>query len=143
MATYGLGNYLYEIVVNNGSANFHFFDPEDAENTADVSVPQGDFPGSSKATDRDVADLAFAQCQKIMNDKRDARIAHEQVEALKAKQAEDRHLRDTEADFVNNSRELADTSPTGAQAEAQPEKKAPAHTNQSQDNVADDSKKKK
>jgi hypothetical protein len=142
MAVFGLGNYLYELNVDNGSANFHFYDPEDAENTADVSVPQSDFNGA-KATDRTIADLAFAQCQKVMNDKRDARQAREQIDALKAKQTEDRRQRDAETDFINNSRELADTTPTGSQREAQEDKKAPAHSPQSQDSVPDDSRKKK
>jgi glutamine cyclotransferase len=65
MAEYGLGNFVYELEVSDGNANFKFRDPEDASNTAEVSVHQSDFPeGINQADSRQVADLAFAQCSK-------------------------------------------------------------------------------
>lgn len=125
----GLGNFLYELEVKDGSANFHFYDPEDAGNTADVSVSKDDFPeGINQPDSRQVADLAFAQCSKVLNDKRDARIRKQAAADLEAKHDEDARQREEAADFLNNSQELADTTPTGGAAVEEPPKSAPAHT---------------
>jgi hypothetical protein len=140
MAQFGLGNFLYELDVTDGSANFRFIDPDDASNVAEVSVPQSEFPEGQKATSRDVADLAYAQCAKVLNDKRDARLQKEAVDDLKEKQAEDRRQREEAADFFNHSQDLADTTPTGGQTKREADKPAPAHKPQVQDTTPDDSK---
>lgn len=141
MAQFGLGNFVYELEVSDGKANFSFRDPEDANNTAQVSVSQSDFPeGITQADSRQVADLAFAQCSKVLNDKRDARIRKQEADALENKHAEDARQREEAADFNNNSQELANTTPTGGQPPVEAPKSAPAHKAQSQDSVPDDSK---
>jgi hypothetical protein len=128
MATYGLGNFQYDIKVEDGNANFNFFDPEDASNTASVSVPQKEFPeGVTQADTREVADLAYAQCQKVLNDKRDARIQKSEEDALAKKQEEDAAAREAAADFHANSNDLADTTPTGSAATEETPAAAPAH----------------
>jgi hypothetical protein len=138
MAEYGLGNFVYELEVSDGNANFKFRDPEDASNTAEVSVHQSDFPeGINQADSRQVADLAFAQCQKVLNDKRDKRLHKEASEGLTAKQEEDARAREAAADFHNNSQDLANTTPTGSEGKQEAAKAAPAHTSS---NVEDDSK---
>jgi creatinine amidohydrolase/Fe(II)-dependent formamide hydrolase-like protein len=142
MAEYGLGNFVYELEVSDGSANFKFRDPDDASNTAEVSVHQSDFPeGINQADSRQVADLAFAQCSKVLNDKRDKRLHAEASEDLAAKQKEDARAREAAADFHNNSQELADTTPTGSEGKQEEAKAAPAHNPDTV--VGDDSKKSK
>jgi hypothetical protein len=128
MAQFGLGNFIYELEVSDGKANFNFRDPEDANNTAQVSVSQKDFPeGIPQADSRQVAELAFAQCSKVLNDKRDARIRKEAADALEKKHAEDARQREEAADFHNNSQELANTTPTGGQPPAEAPQAAPPH----------------
>lgn len=142
MATYGLGNFQYDITVEDGNANFKFFDPQDASNTASVSVPQKEFPDGIKQADtREVADLAYAQCQKVLNDKRDARIKKEEEDALAKKQDEDASAREAAADFHANSGDLADTTPTGSPAAEETPTAAPAHKEPAA--KAEDSKAKK
>lgn len=107
MAQYGLGNFLYELEVSGGAANFSFFDQEDATNHAEVSVPAKDFPeGIADATSRQVADYAFSLCAKDLNDKRDKRIRKQASDALAAKQDEDARAREAAADFLNNANDV-------------------------------------
>lgn len=138
---YGLGNFLYDLEVKDGKALFHFYDPDDAANTAEVEVAKSDFPeGITKADSRQVADLAYAQCSKVLNDKRDARIRKEEADQLATKQAEDQRQREEAEDFFNSTEELANTTPTGGDPEKSEDKAAPAHDSKSQDSVEDDSK---
>lgn len=104
---YGLGNFVYEIDVKDGKANFAFRDPEDASNTADVSVAQADFPEGVSADDRRVADLAFDQCQRVLNEKRDARIKKEAADATKASTDADAKARQEAQDFLANAQHVA------------------------------------
>jgi hypothetical protein len=105
---YGLGNFLYEIDIADGSANFKFWDADDASNTAEVSVAQKDFPeGVKDADSRQVADLAFSQCQKVLNDKRDARMKKEAADEITAKQEEDKRVREEAADVLANGQDVA------------------------------------
>lgn len=140
MAQYGLGNFLYELTVDDGKSKFHFFDPEDADNTADVEVAKKDFPdGISDPDSRQVAELAFSQCSKLLNDSRDDRIRRTAASELSAKHAADARAREAAADFNNNSQELADTTATGSQTKIPADQKAPPHNEPSQDSVDDDS----
>lgn len=108
MAEYGLGNFLYTLDVVDGKANFKFRDPEDASNTAEVSVSQSDFPdGVTQADARQVADVAYAQCSKVLNDKRDARVRKQAAKDLEAKHEEDARVRESAADFLNNAQDAA------------------------------------
>jgi hypothetical protein len=112
MARYGLGNFEYEVTVKDGAAHFDFYDPEDADNTAQVSVASKDFPeGVTQATSRQVADLAYSQCSKVLNDKRDARIKKQAAADLDAKLGEDARAREAGADFLNNANDVQ-TQPT-------------------------------
>jgi len=106
MATFGLGNFLYELTVQDGKASFHFYDQDDAENTADVSLGTKDFNGYS-ADSRQVADIAYAQASKVLNDKRDARLAKKAAADLSVKQTEDSRLREAGEDFQNNAQDVA------------------------------------
>jgi hypothetical protein len=141
MARYGLGNFLYDIEVRDGNAEFNFFDPEDAENTAQVTIAQKDFAEGLSADSRQVADQAYAEVEKQLNDKRDARIKREAVQATTESVEEEARARAAAADFHNNAQDLADTTPSGGQGEAPREQKAPPHNAQSQDSVADQSQK--
>lgn len=106
MPTFGLGNFLYDLEVKDGKANFHFYDDEDADNTADVTLSAKDFNGFD-ATSRQVADIAYAQAAKVLNDKRDARLAKQAQKDLAAKQTEDARSREAQADFTNNAKDVA------------------------------------
>lgn len=116
--TYGLGNFLYTIDVADGNANFKFWDQEDASNTAEVSVSQKDFPaGITDADSRQVADLAFDQCQKVLNEKRDARVKKQATDELAEKQKEDARVREVSAEILANGQD-----PAVAPAEIQKDK---------------------
>lgn len=144
MAEFGLGNYLYTLAVKDGNATFDFRDPEDADNTATVSVSQEDFPeGITQADSRQVADLAYSQCAKVLNDKRDARIRKVEAEKLDSKLTEDARQREEAAEFHNNSQELANTTPTGVTApEQKPDKAAAPHKESDRTSDETDDKKK-
>lgn len=107
MAQFGLGNFLYEIEVTDGGAKFHFFDNDDASNTADVTVAAKDFPEGAPATSRQVADLAFSQCSKVLNDKRSTRLRKEEAEATDARLTEESRVREAGEDFHNNAQDVA------------------------------------
>lgn len=139
MAQFGLGNFVYEVSVKDGAANFEFRDPEDANNTASVSVDQSDFPEGAPADSRQVAEHAFAQCEKVLNDARDARLHKEAADAHQAQLDEQARQREAAAEWRNNSQELADTTPTGVVPEAKPDKAAAKHDNRELDSVPDDS----
>jgi hypothetical protein len=105
---YGLGNFLYELEVSDGNANFKFWDAEDAANTAEVSVSQKDFPeGVKDADSRQVADIAYTQCQQVLNDKRDARLKKEAADNVAEKQKEDKRVREEAADVLANGQDVA------------------------------------
>lgn len=107
MAQYGLGNYLYEVEVKDGAAHFDFFDPDDAGNTAQVTVNQNDFPeGVTDPTSRQVADIAFAKVAHDLDDARDARIRKQATSDLQEKHAEDKRQREASAEFINNADEV-------------------------------------
>lgn len=123
MATYGLGNFKYDITVNGTSANFKFFDPEDVTNTAEVSLHEKDFPeGITEPDTREVAEVALAQCQKLLNDKRDARIKKEREAELDEQSEETKRSREAANDFLANTQEGGGTN--GApKSDAKPAKK--------------------
>jgi regulator of protease activity HflC (stomatin/prohibitin superfamily) len=104
---YGLGNFIYEIDVKDGKANFTFRDPEDASNTADVTIAEADFPEGVVADDRRVADLAFDQCQRLLNEKRDARIKKEAADATAEAIANDTAARQNAQDFLSSAQHVA------------------------------------
>lgn len=105
---YGLGNFLYEIDIADGKANFKFWDREDPSNTAEVSIAKADFPeGITDADSRQVADLAFDQCQRVLNDKRDAREKKEASEQLEAQKAEEKRARQEAQDFLSSTEDGA------------------------------------
>lgn len=136
MARYGLGNFVYDIEVREGKAVFNFHDPEDPENYAVVEVAKSEFPeGIAQADSRQVADLAYASCSKVLNDKRDKRLAKESAAAVKAQQKEDARQREEANDFLNNSNELANTEETGSQPEPVEDVPAPPHEDKSVDSV--------
>lgn len=109
MAEYGLGNFVYELTFDGKSANFNFRDPEDVTNTAEVSVSQDEFPaGVSSADAREVADYAYIQVAKTLNDKRDARLKAEAEQAVQEAQERDAHERSVANDFFDKSREVGD-----------------------------------
>lgn len=107
MAQHGLGNFVYELTVKDGVANFHFVDPDDSNNTADVSVNAKDFPEGAPADSRQVADHAYAQCAKVLNDKRDARIKKEAAKELDDRLSEEARSREAADDFLANSQHVA------------------------------------
>lgn len=101
---YGLGNFLYEIEVTDGKANFKFWDQEDASNTAEVSVAKADFPeGIVDADSRQVAEIAFDQCQRVLNEKRDARHKKEAADSLADKTKEEARVRQVSQDYLNST----------------------------------------
>lgn len=102
----GLGNFLYDLTVENGAANFKFWDNDDADNTAEVSVNEKDFGGFA-ADSRQVAEIAFSQVSKTLNDKRDARIKREAGERLEADMDEKARAREAGEDFLNNAQDGA------------------------------------
>lgn len=109
MAEYGLGNFRYELTFDGKSANFKFVDPEDINNTAEVSVSKDQFPeGINDADSRQVADIAYAQVAKLLNDKRDARHLKEQADAEKKQADADKQAREAANDFFNKANELSD-----------------------------------
>ena len=107
MAQYGLGNFVYELEVKDGSANFHFVDPEAANNTADVTVASKDFPEGAPADSRQVADVAYGQASKVLNDKRDARVRKESAKELDDRLNEEARSREAADDFLANSSDVA------------------------------------
>lgn len=102
----GLGNFLYNLEVKDGSANFSFYDPDDADNTAETSVSDKDF-GDFSADSRQVAEIAFSQVSKTLNDKRDARIKKETAKAVETDMDEKARQREASEDFLNNANDVA------------------------------------
>lgn len=95
----GLDNFLYEVKIDGKTANFHFWDPEDSTNTADVSVSDKEVPDAN-AEARETAEYAFSLVSKQLNDKRierrkaadTARLSEQQDADKAAKAATAQHL---------------------------------------------------
>jgi len=104
---YGLGNFLYEVEVSDGKANFKFWDPEDAANTAEVSVAKADFPeGVKDADSRQVAEVAYDQCQRLLNETRNKRIKKEETDAIAAKVDEDERREQASQDYLSSTEDV-------------------------------------
>lgn len=141
MAEYGLGNFIYEVTFDGKTANFKFRDPDDVSNVADASLSESDFPeGITQPDSRQVADVAYTLVAKQLNDKRDARLKQETLDATETQLNHEAKQREIANDFFDKSEDLGNHSPTGAVPEAQADKAAPAHTNKSQDSTPDTSK---
>lgn len=134
---YGLGNFLYEVEVSGGKANFTFRDPQDASNTAEVSISQSDFPEGVSADSRQVADIAYDQCQRVLNDKRDAREKKEANDALAAKTKEEAEARQKSQDYLSSTEDTV-VQPAGEDKEGN----MYYNTANLEDNQAPDNKKK-
>lgn len=95
MPTFGVDNFLGELSLDGSTANFHFTDPDDVTNTADVNVSPKEFPeGVLDASSREVSDYAYSLVSKQLNDKRSERLkavtvkqAAEEQDRLKAERA--------------------------------------------------------
>lgn len=99
----GLDGFLYDFVVDGKTTNFHFWDPEDATNTADVSISDKEVDGSSGS--RETAEYAYAQVVKGLSEKRDARLAKGAADFQAKKQADEAQVRETATDFLNNGKD--------------------------------------
>lgn len=108
MAEYGLGNFKYEFTAENGQAKFKFYDEQDASNTAETAVSSKDFPeGITQPDSRQVADIAYLQVSKQLNDKRDARLEREANEATASKLKADRQAREAADDHFAHSNDVS------------------------------------
>jgi hypothetical protein len=75
MATFGVDNFLGELSLDGTTANFHFTDPDDTANVADVSISPKEFPEGVVSPDsREVSDYAYSLVSKQLNDKRSERL---------------------------------------------------------------------
>lgn len=107
MPTFGIGGYHFEYEVGNNAVTFKFWDPEDPNNTAEVTVDKKDFPkGINSPEERAVADLAFRMAAKALNEKRDARVKKETNAATNADIEEKARIRDAGQDFLANAKQV-------------------------------------
>lgn len=90
---YGLGNYIYDIDLTEDGATFTFSDPDDPANSATATVKADAVEGSPDS--REAAEIAFAQVQSGLDDKRLDRIQKEEEKALK--DSHDREKREAAA----------------------------------------------
>jgi hypothetical protein len=87
MATFGVDNFLGELSVDGTTANFHFTDPDDTTNVADVSLSPKEFPeGVISPDSREVSDYAYSLVSKQMNDKRSERLKAANIKLETAEQ---------------------------------------------------------
>jgi hypothetical protein len=107
MPTFGIGGYQFEYEVGNNAVTFKFWDPEDANNTAEVTIDKKDLPkGVSSLEGRIVSDLAFRMAAKTLNSKRDARIKKQTNDATNAKVDSDAITREQSEDFLANAKDV-------------------------------------
>ncbi|HEX4774761.1 MAG TPA: hypothetical protein VH234_04560 [Candidatus Saccharimonadales bacterium] len=107
MPQYGIGNFHLSYDVGDNAVTFKFWDPEDVNNTATITVDKKDFPkGIDSPTERAVVDYAFGLIAKDVNKTRDARLKQEasakvqgQIDAQSKKDA-------AAADFLANSSDV-------------------------------------
>jgi len=103
MPRHGIAGYLYELEIVDGKAYFHFVDPEDASNTADVTIAPEDFPkGTVDADSRPVADMAYLQVAKQLNDKRDERLKAAAAASFAADQSAKAQARDAAQEYMSS-----------------------------------------
>lgn len=81
----GLDNFLHEVKVDGKTSNYHFWDPEDSTNTADVSVSDKEYDGNPGT--REAEEYAYSLVSKQLNDKRIER--HKAVETELVKKDQD------------------------------------------------------
>ena len=108
MAQLGIAGYLYDLQVESGDAHFTFTDPQDASNTEEVVIAAKDFPeGITDPTSREVSDIAYLQCAKLLNDKRDERIRSEAAAKLEADAAAEAARREAAQDYLTHIQDPA------------------------------------
>lgn len=108
MARYGIAGFLYDLEVEDGDAHFVFEDPEDPSNTAEVVIAAKDFPNGTTAADsRPIADMAYLQCAKLLNDKRDARLQAAANAKLADSQAAEAQRREAAQDYLSHIQDVA------------------------------------
>jgi hypothetical protein len=108
MPSYALGGYFYDVNVSGGSAHFKFYDTDDTNNTAAVTVAEKDFPkGVTDPTSRQVADAALLQVKKQLDDTRDERLRKEADDRHKAAADENARQRDAADELHANSQDVA------------------------------------
>lgn len=100
--TYGINGYMADIKVEDGAVKYHFYDPEDVNNTADVSLTDKDLP-QGPVISNETSEVAFSKVSKQLNDKRDARIAKQEIDSLNAQQNADAKQRAQEQEFLENA----------------------------------------
>lgn len=88
----GLDNFLYDLTIDGKTANFHFWDPDDSTNVADISVSDKEYNGNPEG--REAAEYAYSLVNKQLNDKRierlkaaDVALLSEQQDSVKADKA--------------------------------------------------------
>lgn len=83
MSTFGVDNFLGELTLDGSTANFHFTDPDDTKNVADVSISPKEFPeGTISPDSREVSDYAYSLVSKQMNDARSERLKAAEVKQI-------------------------------------------------------------
>lgn len=104
MAVFGLGNFHYEISYDGKVASYKFFDPEDETNAAETTVASKDIVGAPDS--RDTAEVAYAQCAQLLNDKRDKRLAKAASDADAEKVKKESEAREREAQFQRDFQDV-------------------------------------
>lgn len=102
---YGIDNFLYTIEVNGKTATYKFTDPGDITNVAEGVLNEQEIPKDNTFDSREATDLAYAQVSVKLNEKRNARVAKEAQNELKAQQETDAASRASAADFQAKAQE--------------------------------------
>jgi hypothetical protein len=111
----GLDNFLYDLAIDGGTANFKFWDPNDPTNTAEVSVSPKEFPeGVTAAASREVADYAYSLVSKQLNDKRADKAKAEAQTQLDAQAAADKEAKAATAAHLSEAQDNS-TAPLGTE----------------------------
>lgn len=102
MPTLGVDGFLYDMTVDGKTANFKFTDPEDVNNTTEVSVSEKEME-NTKASSREVQDYAYSLVSKELTDKRAARQAKAEADRVAAQNEVDAKTREAQTEVLQNS----------------------------------------
>lgn len=135
----GLDGFLYDVSADGKTSNYHFWDPDDATNVADVSVSASDLGDNTDA--RSSAEFAYAKVVKQLTDARSKRLAGAEANRVAAVNEEAKRVRDAQTDFLNNAQEQ-EIKPVGTEKRDDGVTQNVYNANPPSDNTGKDDKKK-
>jgi hypothetical protein len=141
MATFGVDNFIGELSIDGSTANFHFTDPDDVHNVADVNISPKEFPEGVVSPDsREVSDYAYSLVAEKMNAARSERLKAAELQRVSEAQDAETVAKAVTAQHFKDAQDNT-VAPAGTETRADGVKQTVYNTAEPTDNAASSKKK--